>query len=176
MLELTNERIDKILHEETMKTEDLKTILRSIYTRYLRLYEKYFADIDALNDDMIAELRAYHEETVSLVKYYYMDIPYDICNEIEEFDEKYTDILLGAEWHETLFENFEEFRDEEWKEGKSGEYYKAMFAKGALENFYYAIGLALRKGFATESKTVENTFKSIKDFFFGNKEEDKEKE
>ena len=34
------------------------------------LYEKYLEDIDALSDDRIAELRAYHEETISLVKYY----------------------------------------------------------------------------------------------------------
>ena len=38
MVELSNERIDQILHEETAKTEELTTILRSIYTRYMRLY------------------------------------------------------------------------------------------------------------------------------------------
>ena len=54
MVELSNERIGKILHEETVKTEELATILRSIYTRYMRLYEKYFADIDALNDEKVA--------------------------------------------------------------------------------------------------------------------------
>ena len=55
MVELSNERIEQILHEETKKTEALPTILRGIYTRYMRLYERYFADVDALNDGRIAE-------------------------------------------------------------------------------------------------------------------------
>ena len=54
MIELSKERIEKILYEETAKTEQLTTILRSIYTRYLRMYEKYFSDIDALNDNTIS--------------------------------------------------------------------------------------------------------------------------
>ena len=75
MIKLSNERIEQILHEETVKKEKSATILRGIYNRYMRLYEDYFADIDALNDDKIAEFRNYHEETRSLIKYYYMDIP-----------------------------------------------------------------------------------------------------
>ena len=51
MVELSNERVDQILHEESQKTEELKTILRGVYIRYMRLYERYFDDIDALNDD-----------------------------------------------------------------------------------------------------------------------------
>ena len=39
MVELNNERIDEILHKETVKTEEQATILRAIYTRYMRLYE-----------------------------------------------------------------------------------------------------------------------------------------
>ena len=70
MIELNKERLEKILREETAQKEELQTILRSVYTRYMRLYEKYFADIDALNDEKIAGLRAYHEETVSLVKHF----------------------------------------------------------------------------------------------------------
>ena len=50
MIELSKEKIEKILHEETVKTEELATILRSIYTRYMWMYEKYYSDIDALND------------------------------------------------------------------------------------------------------------------------------
>ena len=57
MIELTDKRIEQILHEETASKEELGTILRGIYTRYMCLYERYFADIDALNDDKIAELR-----------------------------------------------------------------------------------------------------------------------
>lgn len=44
MIELSHERIEQILHEETVKKEDLDTILRGIYFRYMRLYERYFAD------------------------------------------------------------------------------------------------------------------------------------
>ena len=54
MIKLSNERIEQILHEETVKKEELATILRSIYNRYMWLYEKYFADIDALNDEKIS--------------------------------------------------------------------------------------------------------------------------
>ena len=88
MVKLSNERIEQILHEETKKTEDLTTILRGIYSGYMNLYEQYFADIEALNDDQIAELKKQHEETKSLIKYYYMDIPQDICVGIREFEEK----------------------------------------------------------------------------------------
>ena len=56
MVELSNRRIEQILHEETAKKEELATILRGIYTRYMHLYESYFADIDALSDDKVAEL------------------------------------------------------------------------------------------------------------------------
>ena len=61
MVELSNERIGQILHEETTKKEESETILRGIYTRYMRLFEKYLADIDALNDEKIADFKKYHE-------------------------------------------------------------------------------------------------------------------
>ena len=73
MVEFSKERIEQILYEETMKKAEPETILRSIYTRYMLLYEKYFADIFALDDDKIAELKKYHEETRSLIKYTYME-------------------------------------------------------------------------------------------------------
>ena len=63
MVEFSKERIGQILHEETMKKEETETILRGIYTRYMLLYERYFADIDTLDDDKIAELKKYHEDT-----------------------------------------------------------------------------------------------------------------
>ena len=68
MLELSKDRIEKILHEETVKKEEPETILRGIYTRYMHLFETYFADLDAQNEEKIAELRTYHEETRSLVR------------------------------------------------------------------------------------------------------------
>ena len=55
MVELSRERIEQMLQEETAKKEELANILRGIYTRYMRLYEKYLADIDALNDDEIGK-------------------------------------------------------------------------------------------------------------------------
>jgi len=70
MVELSRERIEQMLQEETAKKEELANILRGIYTRYMRLYEKYLADIDALNDDEIGKLRAFHKETRSLFRYY----------------------------------------------------------------------------------------------------------
>ena len=51
MIELSNERVTQILHEETLKTEELTTILRAVYRRYMYLYDTCFKDIDALNDD-----------------------------------------------------------------------------------------------------------------------------
>ena len=96
MVELSNERIDKILHEETLRTEDSRTLLRAI--------------IDKLNDKKIAEFRKYHEETKSLLKYYYMDIPHDVNIALNEFDNKYTDYLLGNEWHSLLLEQYNNSR------------------------------------------------------------------
>ncbi len=121
MIELSNERIEQILHEETAKKEELEPILRSIYTRYMCMYEKYFADIDALNDERIAELKYYHDETRSLIKYYYMDIPLDICMEIKELEDEYSANLLGPQWHDYLFGFYEDFRKEREDENKREE-------------------------------------------------------
>ena len=167
MVELSNERIDQILHEETAKTEELTTILRSIYTRYMRLYEKYFADIDALNNDKIAELRKYHEETKSLVKYYYMDIPQDICEGIKEFEKKYSANLLGSEWHEYLFGSYEEFREKSKIKDKSEECFKAEFARQALSDFYDAMDYIFREGFGTDSQTAKSFVSGITGLLFG---------
>ena len=165
MVGLSNERIEQILHEETAKKEELLTILRGIYTRYMRLYERYFADIDALNDDEVTALKNYHEETISLVKHYYMDIPLDICMYIEEFDNKYNAKLLGPKWHEYLFGIYEDFRNE--NEDKGEEYIKAEFKKKALEDFYEAMDYVFREGFDTCSKIVDNTLNGITGLLFG---------
>ena len=162
MVELSNERIGQILHEETVKTEETATILRSIYIRYMRLYEKYFADIDALNNAEIARLRKYHEETVSLVKYYYMDIPQDICEGIKEFETKYGANLLGPEWHEYLFRIYQEFR-----KGSKAKDIKADFSKQALEAFYEAMDYIFREGFGTGSQTVKDAVSGIAGLLFG---------
>ena len=162
MVELSNERIDQILHEETAKTEELTTILRSIYTRYMRLYEKYFADIDALNNDKIAELRKYHEETKSLVRYYYMDIPQDICEGIKEFENKYSANLLGSEWHDHLFRSYQDFRKKSEVRDK-----KAEFTKQTLAAFYDAMDYLFREGFGTGSQTVNDVVSGITGLLFG---------
>ena len=103
MVELSNERIEQMLHEEIENDVDRDEVLRSIYSRYIQLYERYFADVDALDDDAVAALREYHEETRSLIKLYYMDIPQDTCTQLKEFDEQYIEKLLGPGWHEYLF-------------------------------------------------------------------------
>ena len=162
MVELSNERIGQILHEETVKTEELKTILRGIYTRYMRLYEKYFSDIDALTNAKIAELRKYHEETLSLVRYYYMDIPYDICTGIKEFEDKYSANLLGPEWHDYLFRSYQEFR-----KGSKAKDIKADFSKQTLEAFYETMEYIFREGFGTGSETLNNVVSGITGLLFG---------
>lgn len=167
MLELSNERIEQILHKETTKKEDLDTILRSIYTRYMRLYEKYFADIDALNDDEISELRAYHEETRSLVRYYYMDIPLDICMGLKEFENKYSSNLLGSEWHEYLFGGYEEFKKNDKSKNKNEEYLKAEFTNQILTAFYEAMDYVFREGFGTGSHTAKKVVSGITGLLFG---------
>ena len=40
MIELSNERIEQMLKDETAKTADQTTILRGIYARYMNLYER----------------------------------------------------------------------------------------------------------------------------------------
>ena len=167
MVELSKVRIGQILHKETTKKEDLETILRSLYTRNMRLNEKYFADIDALNDDEIAELRKYHEETMSLVKYYYMDIPLDICAGIKEFENTYSANLLGPEWHEYLFDSYENFRENSRSKNKGEEYLKAEFAKQALAAFYEAMDYVFREGFGTGSQTAKSVVSGITGLLFG---------
>ena len=167
MVELSTKRVEQILHEETQKTEALTTILRGVYTRYMCLYEKYFADIDALDDDKIAELKKYHEETRSLVKYYYMDIPHDICRDLIEFDKKYSAKLLGPDWHKTLFDCYREFRDKNKDREKSEEVLKAAFAEEILTAFYEAMDYVFRDGFGTGSKTAEKIIDGLKSFFAG---------
>ena len=161
MVELGTERINQILHQEAANKEELGTILRGIYTRYMRLYEKYFADIDALNDDQIAKLRKYHDETRSLVRHYYMDIPLDICIGIHEFEKKYSANLLGSDWHEYLFDSYAYFRENSNIEDVSEKATKAAFSKQALETFYDAMDYVFREGFGTSSQTAETVMREI---------------
>ena len=159
MIELSQERVESILKEETLKTEELTTILRAVYTRYMRVFEKYFADIDALNDEVIAELNQYQEETRSLVKYYYMDIP---------FDDKYGDKLLGPDWQKYLSGAYISFKGKNWS--KSEEWVKAEFRKQAMDGFYKAMSSVFRQGFGSDSKVVERVVDGIKGLFFADGE------
>ena len=167
MVQLSNERIQQILKEETTKAEETTTILRAIYIRYMRLYEKYFADIDALNNEEIEALRKDHEETKSLIKYYYMDIPQDICDGIKEFEKQYSENLLGSEWRVFLHRAYEDFKDQCEEKRKSEEYYKAAFSKQTLSYFYDAMDYIFRQGFGTESETRKNMVTGIKGLLFG---------
>ena len=167
MIELSKERIEKILHEETAETEELTTILRGIYIRYVRLFEKYMDDIDALNDDEIAKLRNYHEETLSLVNNYYLDIPYDICSGIAEFEDEYCTKMLGAGWHEYIFGKYKDFKDENKYEKKSKEDLKAEFKGQVLKGFYSVMGYIFREGFNTESESAKDTVGGIAGLLFG---------
>ena len=169
MIELSQERVDTILNEETLRTEELATILRAVYTRYMRVFEKYFADIDALNDEVIAELNQYQEETRSLVKYYYMDIPQEVCDGLRKFDDKYGDKLLGPDWKKTLSDTYKYFRGKNWS--KSEEWVKAEFRKQAMDAFYKAMGSVFRQGFGSDSKVVERVVDGIKGLFFADSQE-----
>ena len=161
MLEISYEKIDKILHEETLKTEDSRTIQRALYNRNMRLYEKFYADIDALNDETISELKKYHEETKSLFMYYYLDIPQDTCRELKEFNEKYTDKLLGPDWHDVLFDSYKNFKYGHWDDDDSEENLKKEFREKSLDDFYDSMDYVFRHGFGTASKTDENVFGTI---------------
>ena len=168
-MELSSELLDRILHKETPGTESLQTILRSIYTRYRRLYEKYFADIDALNDDMIAEMRIYQEETDSLVKMYYLDIPQDICDHLREFGEKYSGSLLGPDWRGFLFGLYREFGAKGSNRDKERQVLKADFQHYMLSAFYDAMDYIFRDGFGTGSQTTRDVITGLSELIFGNK-------
>lgn len=167
MIELSKERVEQILHEETVKKEEVNTILRGIYTRYMRLYERYYADTDALDDEKIAQMRDYHEETKSLLKYYYMDIPMDAAKALATYDDEYIAKLVGPEWKSYLTENFRKFRDERDGEDENPERLKAAFADHMLDGFYDAMDLALRDGFGTGSKAIDSAASGISDLLFG---------
>ncbi|MBR1711266.1 MAG: hypothetical protein IJ719_20965 [Clostridia bacterium] len=170
MTKLSQEKIEQIL-QETPKSVDLPMILRSVYVRYLSLFEKYFADIDALNDDVIADFKNYHEETKSLVKYYFMDIPQDVCREISEFDEKYTEKLLGTDWHKVLSDGYEEYSvkyKEFFNDEKS---LKAEFTEDCIKAFYEAMEDVFRDGFGTASKAGEKMLSGLSNLLFGGKKE-----
>ncbi len=166
MVTLSRERIEKILHEETVKKEESTTILRAVYSRYRELYEQYFADIDALNDEKIAAFRAYNEETISLVKYYWLDIPHDVSVGIYRFESECGTKLLGRNWHEYLFSAFEDFESENEYEIPSGSM-KAEFSRKALECFYETMSYVFREGFGTGSATVRDIGNGIMGILFG---------
>lgn len=170
MVELSKKRIEQILHEETANTEEPAIILRSIYTRYMYLYEKYFADIDSLDNKVIAELREYHEETKSLVKYYYMDIPEDVIDDLEEFEEKYSDNMLGARWREHLFDAYQEFQEDNEYKYVSEEEMKAEFTRQALKEFYNGMDYVFRDGFGTGSQTGKEEMDELTGMLFGQEE------
>ena len=168
MTKLSIERVEKILREETPKKEDLSTILRGIYTRFLRQYESYFEDINALNDKKIAELREYNNETRSLVRYYYLDIPQNICNALEEFENEVNEKLFGPDWHKYLFDSYNNFRDKNKSRNKSEKSLKAEFREESMNTFYEAMDYIFREGFGTADKATENTLSEIIEKFFKN--------
>ena len=167
MIELSKERIEKILNEETVKTVELKTLLRSIYTRYMRMYEKYFSDIDALNDDTISELRNYNEETKSLVRYYYLDIPQDIFEGIKEVEDRSVAKLLGPKWHKYLSDSYAAFKEEHEDEYGSEKSLKEAFAKQAMEEFYDTMDDVFRVGFGTVSQSAKDFTNGLTGLLFG---------
>ncbi len=96
-----------------------------------------------------------------------MDIPQDICTRINEFDTEYSDKLLGPEWQEFLFCNYEEFREKSQDEEKNEELFKAKFSKQVLAYFYDAMNYVFRDGFNTGSKTIEKAKGWVAGLLFG---------
>ena len=133
----------------------------------MRLYEKYFADIDALNDDKIAELRNFREETTSLIKYYYLDIPLDTCAQLKVFDQEYSDKLLGSDWHKYLFDGYKKFRENSTSRNKSKECLKAEFSNQVLSAFYDAMDYIFRDGFGTNSVETKHFIDGLSELLFG---------
>ena len=169
-MKLSNERIQQILHQETPQKEEVKTILRAVYIRYMNLFENYIANLDSLDNDKIDEFRKYHEETQSLIKYYYMDIPQDICTDLEKFEEETGSALLGREWKKVLYDAYDEFKERSNEWDMSEDYYKAAFKKHALKEFYAAMSEIFRSGFGTESQTAKDIMGGISGLLFGKKE------
>ena len=166
MIELSVERINKILHEETAQREELSMIVRGIYTRYMRMYEEYFADIDALNDDKIAEFQKKNEETKSLMKYYYLDIPLDVYEALMEFEHEYNEKLLGPDWHAFLFDKYKEFKEQSMSKNEKA--LKEEFAKQALSGFYETMDDIFRDCLGTNSVTAKEAASGFWEMLFGN--------
>jgi hypothetical protein len=169
MVELNNERIDQILHEEAKKTEPLPQLLRAIYTRYMNLFEDYIANIYDLTDDKIDAYKKQHEETRSLIKYDYMDIPQDVCSAIGEFEKNSCENLLGRDWKKNLHDAYEEFKYKCMDSDMSEDYYRAEFKKAALDEFYKSMEEIFRSGFGTESESEKATYAGISGLLFGGK-------
>ena len=167
MVELSSERIEQIVLKETAKKQEADIILRSVYTRYMCLFEKYFEDIDALNDDKVSELRNYHEETKSLVRYYYMDIAQDVCKLLREFDDTYIINMLGSGWHKYIFDIYKYYKDEKKISIKAEEDIKAAFVKETLEEFYDTMDYIFRDDFGTSSQTAKKVVTNLKEMLFG---------
>lgn len=167
MVELSKERMEQMLHEETAKKEDQGAILRAVYTRYMQIFEKYIQNLDTLDDEQIAEMRKYHLETISLVKYYYMDIPHDVATGIREYEKKVCDLLLGEDWHKNLTDSFEEYKRRNKIYGKNEEELRAEYKRESLEGFYDVMDYVFRSGFGTESETAKDVFGGLSGLLFG---------
>ena len=94
-----------------------------------------------------------------------MDIPQDICEGIKEFENKYSDNLLGPEWHEYLFRSYQDFRNRSKAKDK-----KAEFSKQTLAAFYSAMDDIFREGFGTGSQFVKDVVGGITGLLFGKEE------
>ncbi len=167
MIQISNERAEQIIQEETKKTQPLPQLLRAIYTRYMNLYEDYIANIYDLTSEKIAAYKKQNDETIALVRYYYMDIPQDVCAGILVFEEKVGEKLLGPEWKTNLYDAYDEFKDNcnEWD--MTEDYYKGAFKKYALKEFYEVMENIFRDGFGSESESSKNIFSGIKSLIFG---------
>ena len=94
-----------------------------------------------------------------------------VCEDLEEFDEKFRARLLGPNWYDNLCDIIESFKDENWD--MSEKRLKAEFKKQALEAFYKEMDDVFREGFGTGSKTVADAVGGITGLLFGKEKKEK---
>ena len=97
---------------------------------------------------------------------YYLDIPQEVCEDLEEFDSEYNESLLGADWHEYLFDRYEEFKENSESEDKSEEDLKAEFSKQTLLDFYVSMDYIFSESMGTNDKTSKKVVNGVAGLLF----------
>ena len=167
MVELSPERIEEILHKETVKEEDPKTVMRAVYNRYRCVFEQYIDQIFEMNQSKIDEFNKYHQETNSLIKYYFVDIPMDTCAALAKFEHDVMDYMLGPDWQRVILNGFEEFKRKNKNKYRlaNEETWRKKFKEELLSMFYVSMESAFRVSFESGSKAAEGLMDGLSAIF-----------